>query len=330
MAFDSTLLNQANSYGFQLPQWVVDQVNDPNNPNSQAIQDRYSGQMQEMVDAQQRRQSMFPGQQVVSNGGGAAVNAQLHPEAQFFNPATMQQSAAGPTKSFGQLPAQPAQSAAFTTGQTAPIPVGQPAQQTNPYMSGAPQYNAPQTPTNPYLSQIANGMTTNLTNNLQRKILPGIGRGAVATGGYGGSRQGIAEGLAIGDTNTALANSLASLYGGAYNQDQSNALSRYGMDQGFYTAQRGQDLQQNNQGFNQYLTGLNTQLGMGQQLANVGQQEFNAPVSALQSYANLLNPFTGLNTSNTTPGGGGGAMGAIGGALTGAQLWAQIQKMLGG
>jgi hypothetical protein len=211
-------------------------------------------------------------------------------------------------------------------GQNVPTPQNpqQAAQMVgNPYMQGmsAPQYQAPQSVQNPYLQQVGQGITQQLNQNLQRNLLPGIGRNAIAAGGFGGSRQGVAEGIAIGDTQNAIANNLASMYSSAYNTDTNAALNRYGTDTNFYTNQRGQDLTQQNQGYNQYMGNLSMQMDMGQRLAGVGQQEFNAPVNAMNQYANILNPLTGLNTTITQPGVGGGASGALGGALTGWQLY---------
>lgn len=47
---------------------------------------------------------------------------------------------------------------------------------------------------------------TDLTNNLQRNILPGIRSNSVLAGQYGGSRQGIAEGNALSDYTNQLTN----------------------------------------------------------------------------------------------------------------------------
>lgn len=80
--------------------------------------------------------------------------------------------------------------------------------------------------TNPYLSQQADAITQQATQNLNTNILPGINSGAMAAGGFGGSRQGIAQGLAIGQTNQGITNSLAGLYGNAYEGDQNRALQR--------------------------------------------------------------------------------------------------------
>ena len=294
---------------------------------------------------------------------------------------------------------------------------------------------------NPYLQAQQDAITGQVTNNLQRNVLPGINRRAMAAGGYGGSRQGIAEGLGIGESSRAIADATANLQGNAYAQDQqiasqqsmqqaqlasqeriagqNDATNRLGInnqyslgmgnlglghktadnsyslgmgnlglgyqnsdqsyalglgnlglgyqnsnnqyalgnraadtnqfqaqtsrdlgfgqlgaqqdanDMSFYTAQRGQDLSAQNQGFNQWLSAFNAQNGMGQQQTNIGTQQQQAPWTAIGNYQNTLQPFTGLNgsSSRTDPGTGGGWAGAAGGALTAAQLW---QLMNGG
>jgi hypothetical protein len=74
--------------------------------------------------------------------------------------------------------------------------------------------------TNPYLSSQADAITNQANNNLMNYQLPSINSGAIAAGGFGGSRHGVAQGLAIGQTNQGITNSLAGLYGNAYGQDQ--------------------------------------------------------------------------------------------------------------
>lgn len=78
--------------------------------------------------------------------------------------------------------------------------------------------------TNPYLPQQAQAITQQANNNLFNYQMPQINSGAIAAGGFGGSRQGIAQGLAIGQTNQGLSSSLASLYGNAYESDQNRGL----------------------------------------------------------------------------------------------------------
>lgn len=207
---------------------------------------------------------------------------------------------------------------------------------------------------NPYLPQQSQAITNQVNQNLQQQQLPGINSGAIAAGGFGGSRQGIAQGLAIGQTNQALGNSLANLNFNAWNQDQQNALQRQQIDnsyalgnksldnsynlglgnlglgqmqaqQGFYTQQRGLDLQQAGLGANLVGQGNQGLQQGGQGLYNLGLTQQQAPLNALQSYAQLLSPFTGLNSSNTQTTPGASTLGsALGGALTAAQLWALL------
>lgn len=73
---------------------------------------------------------------------------------------------------------------------------------------------------NPYLDQQIAGIGTDISNNLNRNILPGVRGQAVASGQYGGSRQGIAEGLAMSDSNQQLTNAAANIRSGAYESAQ--------------------------------------------------------------------------------------------------------------
>lgn len=155
-------------------------------------------------------------------------------------------------------------------------------------------------PANPYLPDMANDITRRTTDMMNQGIRQARG-GALMAGGFGGSGQGIMEGKAISGSADNLAGQLGSLYGSAWNQDQGRDLQRYGMDQGFYTSQRGQDLQ-------------GAQLG-----ASMLQQGLAAPWTPLQNASGVYSGYTGLG-STTTPGTGGGWQGALGGLLGGAQL----------
>ena len=172
-------------------------------------------------------------------------------------------------------------------------------------------------PNNPYLQNAGQQMASIVNQGLTQQVLPSIGRGAVATGGYGGSRQGIAEGLAIGQAQQGLNQALGNMY-----------LNSYGMDQNFYNAQRGQDLQQQQQGFNQYLGGLDANLRAGQTLYGIGQQQQQAPWTSMQNLMNILNPLMGQTGSNSVkqPDSGGGLSGALGGAFSIAQVLNLLSK----
>lgn len=169
----------------------------------------------------------------------------------------------------------------------------------NPYLTKALQSGVDQTNASFAKNQ------GNLTDTLQRSVLPGIRSGAVAAGGYGGTRQGIAEGNAIGDytrqlndSNTALglANS-ANTTGAqaqAYNQGQDRSLSA--------TQQLGGQ---------QYQTAL-TQAQLNNQMASQNSaqaQQTNAQNAAMYQQTNLANQqaqlsSNQLNSANLATGAG--------------------------
>jgi hypothetical protein len=108
---------------------------------------------------------------------------------------------------------------------------------------------------NPYLDQMAAGITQQATRNLNEQVLPGVRSQAVASGGFGGSRQGIAEGLAMGRTSDAITNSLSNLYGTDYNNQMNRNMQKYGIDQ--QTGLGYGQLDATNRGIdNQYALGL--------------------------------------------------------------------------
>ena len=89
------------------------------------------------------------------------------------------------------------------------------------------------TPNNPYLQQISGDIANQATQNFQRNVLPSIQAGAALAGGYGGSRQGIAEGLAMSDLNNQILQNQNQLYGTAYE----NAAQRQAAMTGQLSAQ---------------------------------------------------------------------------------------------
>lgn len=79
----------------------------------------------------------------------------------------------------------------------------------------------------PGFSRAQEGVTTNVTNNLMRNVLPQVREGNIASGSLGGSRGEISEGLAIGESNRYLADTLANMNMQAYGQglNMSNAAA---------------------------------------------------------------------------------------------------------
>lgn len=81
---------------------------------------------------------------------------------------------------------------------------------------------------NPYLQQQANAITGDITRNLKENILPSMRDTAVASGQYGGSRQGILEGKALSNVSRDTAGALSGLFGGAYENAQNRMQSTAG------------------------------------------------------------------------------------------------------
>lgn len=210
-------------------------------------------------------------------------------------------------------------------------------------------------PDNPYLDKQASAITANLTRNLNENVMPGLRSEALLSGQYGGSRQGIAEGLAASRLNQDLAPALTGLYGGAYENAQNrmagtaNALN----EQAFMNAQNNAGLNMQGQQFNSNL-GLQNNAQLMQRntqnldnrmqglniLGNVGglqdnnfdtlmsglQMPYNYNMNRLQNYNSFVQPgLTAGGTQqasvskNRVVGGlGGAASGAMAGAMMGS------------
>lgn len=234
-----------------------------------------------------------------------------------------------PTSSYGGTstvtqPSQPIQSASPTSTSYTPQPnLGMGTMQHNqiPYQQTTTGFGQNQNTQN-----LANALTAQSNQNLAQNVMPQISQGAQLAGQYGGSRQGIAEGVAAGNAQSGLNASIAGLYSQAYGQDQN-----------FYTQQRGQDQSGMQLGANLYNMGNTGNLGVGAGQYQLGQTYMNAPLTAAQNYAGIVNPYSGLGgsstsgsssngTSTTTNSGnpgtttGGGLQGALGGAMAGWQM----------
>jgi hypothetical protein len=101
----------------------------------------------------------------------------------------------------------------YTANTAAPINAGlaQQAAGTNSLMMNPSFMLNP----NQYVQGAADATTRQVTQNLNENILPQVQAQSTAAGGMysgGSTRQGIAEGLAIGKTNQGLSNSIADMY----------------------------------------------------------------------------------------------------------------------
>jgi hypothetical protein len=184
----------------------------------------------------------------------------------------------------------------------------------------------------PYMQQMAGDITQQFNQNLMQNILPAERRSADMVGGVGGSRQGIREGQAIGQSNTGLAQALTGMYNQDYQADRTRALQKYGMDQnfalgadqlrlGFQNSANQFNLGNQGQIFGHY----NANRGMDQDQQRIGLSAYGlgqqSEWSGLQNANQVFSPW-GSNggTSTSSSNSGGGLGGAIGGLLGGAQL----------
>lgn len=185
---------------------------------------------------------------------------------------------------------------------------------------------------NPYLDSVAGAIGNQFTNVLQDQWLPQIRDQSVAAGGLGGSRAGVAQGLAIDRAGQGLSSALSNLYGGAYENQAGRDLQRYGIDtnadlqqqsinNSFQLGQRGLDLGFQNSDYNMFNTNRQldlSQLGLGAQLYGNGMNGMWSPIS---NATNAFSPWSGFGTSTSNSNQGGGLLGALGGAGAGYQWW---------
>jgi hypothetical protein len=221
--------------------------------------------------------------------------------------------------------------------------------------------------TNQYLQTQADNISQNMTRNFNTSVLPQINSGAMAAGGFGGSRHGIAQSLGMRGLNDSIGQAQTNLYSNAYNTDQSiqaqkdmqaaslaqqqqiasmqDATNRYGLgnqynlglgglglqnkglDQNFYTNQRQQDISQMGLGAQLANQGNLGLSSQGSQLYQNGQTQQQAPWQQLGNLSSIFAPYTGLNSSQSQQTPG---YSSLQGALAGAGGVAQILKLLGG
>lgn len=184
---------------------------------------------------------------------------------------------------------------------------------------------------NPYLTSMADDIARRSNLGLGQ-ALQGIQGRAIGVGGLGGSRQGVAQGQAIGLANDSLTGNLANLYGNSWNAGENRNLSAYGIDknaavttngqnQNFYTNNRQLDQSGIRLGADLYAQGNAGNLSQGSGVAQLGTQEQNANQSVYDNVNSNISPYIGNGATNTsTNTSGGGVNGAAGGALAAMQV----------
>ena len=140
-----------------------------------------------------------------------------------------------------------------------------------------------------YLDPLAQSITTQINRNFGENALPQIRGGAIASGQYGGSRQGIAEGLALSRLNQDLATGISPIYANAFENAQNRmagtaeSLDSRAASMAIQNALNDLNTQQFNAGIDAGNADrrLNTQqfnanLGLQNNQQQLGAQQFNA------------------------------------------------------
>lgn len=179
---------------------------------------------------------------------------------------------------------------------------------------------------NPALQQAIQGATRPIIDNFNNNIMPGISNDAVATGGFGGSRQGIAQGLAaqgvtkqVGDVASQMMNQNYQAGLGAMTSGLNTSVAQQG-------TQGNLALGAGNLGQNALGTMIQGNLGgqaAKQQAIGTQQAGLGAAASTLGNEGNILNQTLAPSTT----------LSAVGGqqqAMQQAQLSEQVQKFING
>ena len=161
---------------------------------------------------------------------------------------------------------------------------------------------------NPIVQNLLKSQSGLITQAFQEQVLPSITGESVMTGGVGGSRQGVAQGLAAGRTSQAI--------GDASTQLLSNAYSR-----GLTAQAQGLALTPGIEQLPLQLYGAAEAVGGQRRLLGQAQQEQEQ--EALRQLGELLGIATGgggTGTQTTAGGRSNALLSGVGGAATGASL----------
>ena len=163
---------------------------------------------------------------------------------------------------------------------------------------------------NPYLQQYMDMITKNIMQGVTEQALPAVRGEAIRTGGYGGSRQGIAEAQAI-ERGAAQAGTAASgMAGQAYGQGLQTMSQALGRTPQFAALE---------------FLPAQQMLGVGGAQEQRQQQQAMDPWMQAQLYQGLIGGKFGGATTQTMPGPQGNPLlGAVGGYLTGNELFGDL------
>jgi hypothetical protein len=179
---------------------------------------------------------------------------------------------------------------------------------------------------NPWLDQAVGAMRQNSQQQFDRQTAPQLQQAAITSGGLGGSRQGIAEGIARGDLNQGMMNTEAAMRNQAYGQGLNYQSSLYGMAPG--QAQAASALWTGPGAVSQGIA--NQQLGMNQARLSdeVARWNYQRDLQAqrINQYGGMLGQIQGGTQSGILPQQQNPWTAGIGGALAGSQLGSSLSN----
>lgn len=184
---------------------------------------------------------------------------------------------------------------------------------------------------NPYLANTVNAAMGRIQNKYTdpNGVLANIRGGAEAAGQYGGSRQGVAEGIAAREYSQALGDTAAQMYSDAYNKGQ-DTFAR--------TLATAPSVMQSYTLPAQWESAVGAQReGLAQAMEdyNAAQRDWqlNSQWAPLERYANVVYGGGGSQGTSKTTGAGAQRnplMGAVGGGMAGWALGAATGMQYGG
>lgn len=166
-------------------------------------------------------------------------------------------------------------------------------------MSGMSGYNPQQ---NPYLGQMGRDIGSQMFDNWSRNVMPSIRSGAMAAGGFGGSRQGVVEANGMNDMQRQYGQALTSMYSNDWSQQQGRNLQQRGQDQNFALG-AGQLNNQAQSTANSYDLGLrSSDLGFAGLDANIAQNNFSNQMAGANFGMNVYNTMGQQNNAGSSAG----------------------------
>lgn len=165
---------------------------------------------------------------------------------------------------------------------------------------------------NPYFQGRVNAAVRPIADTFSQTILPGIGQQAVADGSYGGTRHGVAQGIAAGKFAQTAGDITANLAADEYRANQAGMLQATQMSPAFTEMEIANQLRPA-----QLLTGL------GDYGRSLDQSIVSEPWQRLEWLRGFVPGATGMSTTMPSPA-GNPLMGALGGGATGYALGSMI------